>query len=385
MSKHSDSIAKALEALDEGFVIFDNEAKMVFCNAQYQAMYRPVGHQWNPGTTLDQIARDTAIHCMGLTGEEKIDDWVKDRVSLHSSSPEPFEQCLTNGRCLRVSETNLANGWVVGTRTDITTLKEQSRALEENDARMSRLVDELLESNAELERFAHVASHDLQAPLRRIMAYADLLNADCRDQIGECAQNYIAGILRSSKRMNELIKDLLEDAKAGAPVPESVQFDAAESLAQVLENLDDALKTSGAWFSCDRMPVLYGNPLRFSRLLENLIGNALKYSSHDRTPNISLTVENRQKEWRFDLRDNGSGIDPRSADRIFQPFVRLDSNRSSHGTGMGLSICRKVVEGFGGEIWAEPNESHGSTFSFTIPIKTDTAPVPTSNTGDEPA
>ena len=505
MKEQSEFIAEAIEALDEGFVIFDDNATMVYCNSRYRDMYRPIGQEWQPGTNLEQIARDTAVHCLGVCGDDAIDQWVRDRLSMHRSNPEPFEQSLTNGLCLRVSETNLANGWVVGTRTDITRLREQSRELKESESlirsimqnarvgvftigtdgviqssnpqfeamfgydsqslvgvnidtlitspeeqtpdrqqgmfperleaetsgeltghkrdgseipidlsltrselehttifsglirditkrkedeeRTSRLVEELLESNADLERFAHVASHDLQAPVRRILAFADLLKADFDDQIDETAQRYFDGILRAANRMNDLIKDLLEDAKVGAAGAKSVRFDAGEPLAQILDNLDDAINASGAWFSCDPMPILYGDPLKFSRLLENLIGNAIKYSSHGVTPKIRLTVEKRGKDWRFDVSDNGPGIEPQFADTIFQPFVRLAKTQAQRGTGIGLSICKKIVEGFGGEIWVESGKGCGSTFCFTIPIADETdgdgLSGQTSNTGDE--
>ncbi len=219
MREQSEFIADAIEALDEGFVIFDDNATMVYCNARYRDMYCPIGQEWKPGTNLEQIARDTATHCLGVCGDENVDQWVQDRLSMHRSNPEPFEQNLSNGLCLRVSETNLTNGWVVGTRTDITTLKEQSRELQEHDARASRLVEELLESNADLERFAHVASHDLQAPVRRILAFADLLKADFHDQIDDTAQGYLAGIQRSAGRMNDLIKDLWKTQKSAPLVP----------------------------------------------------------------------------------------------------------------------------------------------------------------------
>ncbi len=135
------------------------------------------------------------------------------------------------------------------------------------------------------------------------------------------------------------------------------------------------------------MPILYGDPLKFSRLLENLVGNALKYSSQGVTPKIRLTVEKREKDWRFDVSDNGPGIEAQFADSIFQPFVRLAQTQTQRGTGIGLSICKKIVEGFGGEIWVESGKGCGSTFSFTIPITDETEgdgqPDQSSNTGDE--
>lgn len=226
---------------------------------------------------------------------------------------------------------------------------------------------ELLRANADLNQFAFAASHDLQEPLRMITSYSQLLVKGYRGQLDHDAEVFVGYIADGSKRMRELLGDLLSYTQAasnGQDASEVIDLNAV--FEKVTRNLEVAIGESGAVITCDHLPVVRGHEGHFVQLLQNLIGNAIKYRS-DRLPRIHLTATKRSDAWHFAVADNGMGIDPKYHRQIFGVFKRLHGKQIP-GTGIGLAICQRVVERYGGRIWVESEPDRGATFSFTLPI-----------------
>lgn len=226
--------------------------------------------------------------------------------------------------------------------------------------------EEIWRSNEELERFAYVASHDLQEPLRMVSNFTALLDEEYGKDMDEQAGQYMTFIVDASKRMQELVSDLLEYSRVGYEDAGFADFDSFDQLSGALNNLDEIVRATGARITHDEMPLIYANPVRFSRLLQNLVGNAIKYRD-DKTPEIHIGVQDRGNDWLFSVRDNGIGIKDEYLEQIFIIFKRLHNKNEYSGTGIGLAVCKKIVDSFGGEIWAESELEKGSVFYFTIP------------------
>ena len=245
--------------------------------------------------------------------------------------------------------------------------------LEKIKGRLERAVQELTESNEELERFAYVASHDLQEPLRMVVNFTGLLEKRYGDKLDENAKQYIRFASDAARHMETLVDDLLEYARLDEEMSHMGETNAAEVLEYVKTNLAEAIKEKKASVVCKTsLPVLSNNnPVKLAQLLQNIIGNAIKYSKPDTAPKIEISceeiVEDDKEYWQFAIADNGIGIDEEYYKRIFNPFKRLHSREEYPGTGIGLAICKKIAEAMNGDIKVESKLDEGSTFYFTIP------------------
>jgi hypothetical protein len=231
---------------------------------------------------------------------------------------------------------------------------------------LKRHAQELERSNAELEQFAYVASHDLQEPLRTIASYTQLLARRYRDKLDSDANEFMDFIVDAATRMQDLINDLLSYSRVGTRGHEFQPTDLNKVLENALQNLDLRIKDSGATVTFDNLPTLLGDDRQLLQLFQNLIGNALKFRG-EVPPKVHVGVIQHPGEYVFSVRDNGIGIDPQYAERIFLVFQRLHARGEYPGTGIGLAICKKIVERHGGRIWVESAPGKGSTFRFTIP------------------
>jgi PAS domain S-box-containing protein len=234
------------------------------------------------------------------------------------------------------------------------------RKAEEQERR--KRAEELARSNARLEEFAYTAAHDLREPLRAISAYTEILIQEMK--LDANSRQMAQFIVDGSARMSRLIDDLLAFASTGMREPPQ-WVDLPRAVEQARQNLALEIKESGARITVDPLPVVRGNEIHLVRLFQNLIGNAVKYRGKD-APEIHVRAEREGSDWIVRIEDNGIGIDRPNLDRVFMPFVRL-ANREVPGTGLGLAVCKNIVDEMGGKIWIESEPGMGSTFSFTIP------------------
>ncbi len=232
---------------------------------------------------------------------------------------------------------------------------------------VERQARELQRSNAELEQFAYVASHDLQEPLRKIASFCQALQTRYQGQLDERADQYIDFAVDGAKRMQTLINDLLAFSRVGRDGREQTPVDLNEALADAQAGLSGALESSRATIAAEALPTVRGDRGQLASLFQNLIGNALKFRGAD-APVVHITVARDGGQWEITCLDNGIGIDPEYAERIFLIFQRLHSRETYGGTGIGLALCRKIVEYHGGRIWLDTGYRDGACFHFTLPI-----------------
>jgi PAS domain S-box-containing protein len=345
-----------LDSLQDGVVVYDQDDRIVFHNpAAAEILGVPEAslaagvRTWEPldaeGRTLagderpvDVTAR-TGAPCVGVdiglrtaTGDLR---WTT--VSTRALHEQPSE----NGRYA-----------VVAAFTDITERREAQRALER--------------TNEELAQFAYVASHDLSEPLRMVSSYLQLLRRRYHGQIDEDADEFIDFAVEGANRMRALIEDLLAYSRAGRGA-EPRAIDLGHVMADVLSSLAAAVADARAQVSVGPMPSVLGDRLALAQVLQNLVANALKFRSGPQAWVWVSAERVHDAKWRISVADDGIGIDPRHRDRVFKMFQRLHEREAFEGTGIGLAICRKIVERQGGEIWVDGREGGGSVFSFTIP------------------
>jgi len=253
--------------------------------------------------------------------------------------------------------------WLLGAsqRTERRAIALAERMTE--DLRASKT--ELARSNAELERFAYVASHDLREPLRTITGFLGLLSRRCRDRLDDTGREFVERAVDGAKQMDTLIADLLEFSRAGRPESEPQAVDVGAAWAVAVRNLVAAIGESGAHVSAGPLPLVLAERGEMVQLLQNLLGNAIKYRK-GHAPSIRAEAIRRGDEWEIAVRDDGPGIDPRDHERIFDLMHRLHRRDEIEGTGIGLAVCKKIVERHGGRIWLESAVGEGARFAFTL-------------------
>jgi PAS domain S-box-containing protein len=251
------------------------------------------------------------------------------------------------------------------TIVDITERRRHERQMQRLNTDLEKRATELSASNAELERFAYIASHDLQEPLRMVTSFLQLLQKKYGGQLDPKADQYIHYAVDGAERMKALIMDLLEYSRVGTGKDGFDWVDCGEVMREVAEMFRERIVAARAQLEVGPLPKVWGDKIQLTQLLQNLLSNALKYAS-DRPPVIVVRVLERSGCWQFIVQDNGIGIDPQFFDKIFIIFQRLHNKNDYTGTGIGLAICKKIVERHGGKIWLESDREQGSTFFFTI-------------------
>ena len=231
---------------------------------------------------------------------------------------------------------------------------------------LARKIDELARSNADLEQFAYVASHDLQEPLRMVTAYTQLLSERYHGQLDESAAKFLGYASEGAQRMQVLIQDLLAFSRVGRNSAACGSVDCNAVMADVLLTLASAILESGAVVTHAGLPAVWGVRTQMAQVFQNLIGNAIKFRGKE-PPVVSVQSEKSGQHWQFSVSDNGIGIPPEYAENIFVVFQRLHTRSEYPGNGIGLAICKKIIERCGGRIWMESQAGSGSTFKFIMP------------------
>ena len=328
---------------------------------------------WNPGAEI--LYGYSAEEAIGrsisslLTPTDQPDDFatIIDKIK-HGESIAAYDtsRMRKDGTLvdvsLNISPVKDSMGKIIGAATIARDISERKKL----EQRIIQYSKELERSNKELGDFAAIVAHDLRAPLRAVSGFAGLLqkhNAKKKPDVD--TKKYISHIVEGSERMHHLINDLLQYAKAGSHSRTLVQVDVNDIIETTLANLMFEIQASNAEITVDRLPMVSADDVQLIQLFQNLIGNAIKYRSN--TPHIHISAEQKKKEWIFRVSDNGIGIDPHQFKRIFEVFQRLHTKEEYPGTGIGLAICKKIVERFGGQIWVESKPGEGSTFFFTLP------------------
>ncbi|MDL5159762.1 sensor histidine kinase [Actinomycetospora termitidis] len=261
-------------------------------------------------------------------------------------------------------------------------------AIEEARAELDERGRELERSNSDLEQFAYVASHDLQEPLRKVTSFCQLLQRRYGGQLDERADQYIEFAVDGAKRMQFLINDLLAFSRVGRADGPVEEVDSGELLDRAVRNLAGALEESGGGVTRDELPRVHAEPALLATVFQNLLGNALKFRGEE-PPRVHVSVDRDDDRWLLRFTDNGIGIEPEYAEQIFVIFQRLHGKSSYPGTGIGLAMCRKIVEHHGGTIWLEETTGTGSTFVVALPALAEPVPAlvpgPVEDHRDDPA
>ena len=262
---------------------------------------------------------------------------------------------------LRASPIKDFTGKIIGVSAIVRDITKRKR-LEE---RIKRYSEKLQQSNKELDNFASIAAHDLSAPLRAVSGFAERLQKRYKGKLDAQADQYVAHIVEGTGRMRHLINDLLQYARIGTREKPLGPVDVNAIIGKTLANLTFEIQESKAVVTVDSLPTVSADSTQLIQLFQNLVGNAIKYRSN--APHIHISAERKNGEWLFQVSDNGIGIDPRQFDRIFEIFQRLHTRDEYSGTGIGLAICKKIVDRLGGHIWVESKPGEGATFFFTLP------------------
>lgn len=245
-------------------------------------------------------------------------------------------------------------------------VETRTAELAEREANLAQVIDKLTQSNAELERFAYVVSHDMQEPIRAVANFSSLLWHQYESKLDPAGQKYLTIISDSARRLQAMVSDLLEYARVGQGARAHERIDSNLLMQYVLDNLKVSIDEHDAEVSYENLPSFMGYPVQFMSLMQNLINNAIKYQPAGARPQVVVTATDQGDHFLFSVRDNGIGIDPANAEKIFEPFKRLHTYQDYNGTGLGLAVARKIVDNHGGRIWVESKPGAGSTFFFTV-------------------
>ena len=346
-----------VEANPDFIFVKDSKFRIVSANSSFLNIYpENIRHEIIGKTTLEKYNPDEAEKFLS-----------HDREALEKGITENFEKVtFPNGEIkhLFTIKTRFYNfkgeAFILGISRDVTLLM---KAEEDRES----LMKSLTRSNTELERFAYIASHDMQEPIRMVTNFSKIISEDYKAILDDTGQEYLKLIVDAGIRMSDMVNDLLAYSKVGNESAKFTVFVGEEVFLSAEKNLYELIKDKSAKIYHSKLPNFFGNPIQISRLFQNLLTNAIKYQKEDITPEIQINVTDDDKEWLVSIKDNGVGIKPEFINQIFQPFRRLHTWDQIQGTGLGLSICQKIVENHGGRIWVTSDIGIGSIFYFTLP------------------
>ncbi len=258
-----------------------------------------------------------------------------------------------------------SRGKVLGLNIEVEDISERKKS----EACLRQTSGELVRSNNDLEHFACVVSHELQEPLRMVTGFCGLLKERFDGKLDESAAQYLSLAVDGAQRMQALIQALLTYSRVGNPGEPALPIHMEDALRAALDTLKDSIGDAGARITAEPLPTVPGNALQLAQVFQNLIGNALKYRAKT-APEVHISAKREDRVWLISVRDNGMGFDPLDAGKIFTIFQRLHTREEYPGTGIGLAICKKIIDRHGGRIWADSLPGRGSTFFFTLPCGT---------------
>jgi len=361
LSARKESEAKyrgLLEAAPDAMVVVNQGGEIVLLNlqAEKQFGYRRDELLGQKVTNIIPIGFSERLAADGLrSAEDALAQQIGTGIELsgrrRDGSEFPIELMLSP---LKSTEGTLVTAAI----RDISVRKAAEADLLQN-------VQDLNRSNQELEQFANIASHDLQEPLRMVVSYTQLLSRRYKGKLGADADEFIAYAVDGARRMQRLLQDLLAYSRVGSTTGNLRETSSENALRQALQNLRGAIQDSGALVTHDPLPPVMADEIQLIQLFQNLIGNAIKYQRPG-TPRVQIAAVHSEKKWTFSVQDNGLGIEPQYFERIFGMFQRLHKREEFAGTGIGLAICKKIVERHGGRITVESQIGQGSTFRFAL-------------------
>ncbi len=360
--KREEWIRSILDLAQDAFLGIDAAGVITLWNSRAESMFG-----WPRQEAIGRRLTDTIIppqyrdaHDGGLqrflsTGAGPLLNQRVEITALHRDGHEfPVEVAI--GSPVRRNGTVAFHAFV----RDISDEKRAREALAQQQVELER-------SNRDLEQFAYASSHDLQEPLRAVSGYCQLLQRRFQGKLEPKAEEYIAQAVDGAKRMQSLIEGLLAYSRVGRQGNPLVPTSSQRAFDQALVNLEAAIAECDARITHDPLPTVVADPTQMMQLFQNLIGNGIKYRG-EQPPQIHVSAEQRETEWLFSVRDNGIGIEPRYKDRIFVIFQRLHTRTEYPGTGIGLAICKRIVERHSGRIWVESEPGQGSVFFFSLPF-----------------
>ncbi len=360
-------VRAVMDGAPDAMLITDDAGKIQMVNLQAKNLF---GY-----SQVEMLERDlaTLLVARAMPGEEAPNAGPKDRLTSDRAFSDlrsvgaKFDGVRKDGTLfpLDMRRRPLETG---GERLQVMAIRDRTEQEDAEEA-MRKFSLDLARSNAELERFAYVASHDLQEPLRMVSSYTQLLAKRYKGKLDTSADEFIGYAVDGASRMQKLINDLLSLSRVGTQAKPSEPVDTGLTLARVLSDMQPTIEAAGATVvKPDQMPTVLADGTQIGQLFQNLVGNALKFRG-EATPRVEIRVEAAEEGrfWQFAFQDNGIGIEPQYFERIFVIFQRLHSKESYPGTGIGLAICKKIVERHGGRLWVDSAVGTGTTFFFTLP------------------
>ncbi|MGO9231694.1 MAG: sensor histidine kinase [Bryobacteraceae bacterium] len=369
LQKAEQRFRSLLEAAPEAMVVCHPDGEIVMVNSQTEVLF---------GCGRDKLISRNIQTLVPRWKFESRPVWAEDYSHIKTQPAERGVElhALRDGNEfpveISISPLQTEEGIVITTAirdiSERTKAEEQIRQLNASlEERVLERTEELMRSNEELQQFAYIASHDLQEPLRTVSVYAQLLAKRYLGHLGDDADQFIDFIVGSAERMEKLIHDLLDFSRVDARGADFfTQANCTDALDDAIRNLQSLIEESGAVITPEPLPSVIGDPVQLARLFQNLLVNSIKYRSED-VPRIQVAARAVDGEMLFSVRDNGIGIEPQYAEKIFGIFRCLHPRDRSSGSGMGLAICRKIVTRHGGRIWVESALGQGATFYFTLP------------------
>ena len=352
-------VFNALKSAMVGVIIASLEGKINFVNPAFLNIFRYKDQNEVIGKNAAELFAPKKVRTFAdLTAV--IDNVKGDReeFNVHREDGSVFSVEVS---CSNVSD---KAGNIIGRMAffvDVTERKQIKKKLK-------RTLADLKRSNTDLQQFAYVASHDLQEPLRMVASYTQLLEERYQDKLDTDAKEFIQFAVDGALRMQRLINDLLSYSLVGARQKPVKPTDCNSVLSQVIANLSVTIEQNNVIITTDDLPTVMADASQMQELFNNLVGNAIKFRS-EHAPRVHVSAKQNGNKWLFSVQDNGLGIDPQYNNKIFLIFQRLHSKEEYPGTGIGLAICKRIVERHGGKIWVDSNVGKGSTFYFTLPVK----------------